>query len=357
MNRLFIYGRRLFSGTGISGAKTLDVQIGNYSPSKKGTRRERAEKGNLISQNKLYLLDSEFNIFNQNVTKVLDLGYVPGNWSQVAKMQLSQVHGLDESTFNTKCHVLGLDTLFAEPIANVSTIQGNIYSKKSHALVIDHFREVALRGLERRKLIRKSNNDIEADSYFTKEKLENIISAAQSHIDFENLGKNSAEIDLLALKLQDLSFGDYSQSVTRQEIIDSLDYKPQVVLSDLTSPFVQTKGFYVNTFSRPYAAMNTLESLNKPILEPHKASFDLADASLMLVCKVLRESGTFVLRLSRINPQDGELELLELRLQKVFNNTRVWGNYNRVISNNSYELFFICMDKKPTSEFDVRDIF
>ncbi|KAG7196089.1 uncharacterized protein KQ657_000101 [Scheffersomyces spartinae] len=349
--------RRLFSKTSIAFAKTLEEQVAKYSPGKKGSRRERIELSNLRSQNKLYLLDNEFNIFNDKVTKVLDLGYVPGNWSQVAKMQMSQVHQLTESTFNDKCHILGFDSLFAEPIPNVSTIQGNIYSKRSQSLIIEHFQDISLRELEQRKLIKslRDHSATQQDTYYTSERLDEIINETQWNINLSNNYNNNIckDIDILNDKLLHLSLNEYSFKVSRDDIIKYLDYKPQVILSDLSTPSLQTKGFYVNTYSRPYISMNTLESMNKPIVDPQNAAFDLADGSLLLACKLLRSSGTFVLRLCRINPNDTQLELLELRLLKVFNDIKIWGNYNNRLS----ELFFVCRDKKNDNQFDIKNVF
>lgn len=70
-------------------------------------------------------LDDKYHLFRKGSSqKVLDLGYAPGAWSQVA---------LDRTGPNGV--ILGVDILPCAPPRGVSAIQGNILSKKTHELI------------------------------------------------------------------------------------------------------------------------------------------------------------------------------------------------------------------------------
>lgn len=133
---------------------------------KKPTRQEKIDKANMFHQSKLYHIHNEFNLFNPAVTKVLDLGYVPGNWLSFAKFKLCEAHKLPESKLSEKCHLLGFDILFSTPPTGTSTIQGNVFSQSSHKLITNHFMNFA-------KL--KAYDTSPQPSYFENEKVDSLI--------------------------------------------------------------------------------------------------------------------------------------------------------------------------------------
>ncbi|BCR92331.1 RlmE family RNA methyltransferase [Aspergillus chevalieri] len=78
---------------------------------------------------KLLQIDEKYRIFRSGQT-VVDLGYAPGSWSQVA---------VDRTKPNGR--VLGIDIIPAQPPKGVSTIQGNFLSAEVQRYVQDFLRD------------------------------------------------------------------------------------------------------------------------------------------------------------------------------------------------------------------------
>ncbi|GLA75828.1 2' O-ribose methyltransferase [Aspergillus tubingensis] len=78
---------------------------------------------------KLLQIDEKYHIFESGQT-VVDLGYAPGSWSQVAVAR-TQPHG----------RVLGVDIIPAQPPKGVSTIQGNFLDPNIQAYVREFVRD------------------------------------------------------------------------------------------------------------------------------------------------------------------------------------------------------------------------
>lgn len=76
---------------------------------------------------KLMQIDDKYNIFRSG-QNVVDLGFAPGAWTQVAVKRTSP-HG----------HILGVDIIPATPPKGASSIQANILSKKTHTLIRNYF--------------------------------------------------------------------------------------------------------------------------------------------------------------------------------------------------------------------------
>ncbi|KFY87410.1 hypothetical protein V500_06960 [Pseudogymnoascus sp. VKM F-4518 (FW-2643)] len=72
---------------------------------------------------KLLEIDSKYKLFKKGQT-VIDLGYAPGSWSQVA-VERTKPNG----------RIVGIDIIPAQPPKGVSTIQGNFLSKEVQAEV------------------------------------------------------------------------------------------------------------------------------------------------------------------------------------------------------------------------------
>ncbi|KFY27112.1 hypothetical protein V491_01022 [Pseudogymnoascus sp. VKM F-3775] len=70
---------------------------------------------------KLLEIDSKYKLFKKGQT-VIDLGYAPGSWSQVA-VERTKPNG----------RIIGIDIIPAQPPKGVSTIQGNFLSKEVQA--------------------------------------------------------------------------------------------------------------------------------------------------------------------------------------------------------------------------------
>lgn len=322
---------RFASSGGIDPAIGFKKPKDNKPP--KTTRKEQIDRTNMASHGKLYYIDQKFNIFNENVKKVVDLGFIPGNWCQFSKTRLCQVHQLMEEEFDKKCHLLGVDLLFRAPPLGTSAIQGNIYSKSTHERIVHHFKEIAIR-----KQLQQQETPIneEDHTYFVRE---------QDQTFFDQLDDISAGLENLNLLSQ------------KSKLIATLEpkhYQPDLILSDLSAPFLQDQGFFNNTNTRPYIRTGSVEGLKEVVIDPLKASIDLAEASLLLSCSVLKKGGTMVLRLSKVDHIDPELRLLRLRLTRVFHSVESWNNSDHTkvleapqpLHNPRFdEMIFVCTDK------------
>lgn len=70
-------------------------------------------------------MDAKYRLFRRNQT-VIDLGYAPGSWSQVA-VERTRPHGV----------VVGIDLIPAQPPRGVTSIQGDFLSPQVRRLVRD----------------------------------------------------------------------------------------------------------------------------------------------------------------------------------------------------------------------------
>lgn len=85
-----------------------------------------------------------------------------------------------------------------------------------------------------------------------------------------------------------------------------------VVLSDMSEPWPQTYGFWLNTLSNPY---NRMMNTSGNAFRDHAGSMDLCLAALEFASDTLRPGGHFVCKFY----QGGEDKALENRLKKMFN--------------------------------------
>lgn len=286
-------------------------------------RSERIALENAASFGRLERVDQEFAVFDKSITRVLDLGYVSGNWSFYSKERMMEIHELEEENFNDKCHILGFDLLFGTPPSGVSSMQGNIFSKGCQDLIISHFKEVTIRNKFRMLKLEDAQR-----SYFFKEQKDSFIEK----------------------KIDELSDELSSTALTELKNSSLSDYKPDLILSDLTSPHLQERGFFNNTNTKPHLRMNSNPALFRIILRDQKLSIDLADASLVLVSRLLRRNGKFVIRLCLGNPEDKEVNVFERRLKNVFKNVTLWKDPDDFQAPKNYhEIYFICTMKLEDS--------
>lgn len=282
------------------------------------TRKEKIEGLNHIARSKLYHLDSQFDLFSDKVTKVVDLGYAPGNWLLYARDALLMAHGIDLEKIYQKCTLVGLDIVVGNHPQGSFTTQGNIFSKLAHANVLQLLKEHAYR-----RLAIQNGALIELES--TKD----------SSLDSE-MARISALFQNLQLKEE-----------TLDDTLRLQDYQADLVMSDLTHPFLQDKGFFNNTTSKPYIRSSTNAALQSHTTDPLKNSIDMADAALLLCCDTLAKGGSFLIRLARVDLADPELQILEQRLRRTFTEVQRW-NVEGATESNSLkvrELYFICRNK------------
>ncbi|PTU20174.1 hypothetical protein P175DRAFT_0510108 [Aspergillus ochraceoroseus IBT 24754] len=213
---------------------------------------------------KLLQIDDKFRIFESGQT-VVDLGYAPGSWSQVALMR-TQPNG----------RVLGVDIIPSQPPKGMSTIQGNFLDPKIQAYVQEFVRDPQ-RG-------RPYSKGSDVDTHMT----------GESVVDTNNHRLSETSDN-----------GPHGGS----DILRTVD----VVLSDMSAPWYQTTGFWKRSLSDPYRMMNT----SGVSFKDHAGSMDLCRAALQFGYEVLRAGGHFVCKFYQgIEDKDLEMQLKAL-FQKV----------------------------------------
>ncbi|KAI8625688.1 23S ribosomal RNA methyltransferase [Xylariaceae sp. FL1651] len=240
---------------------------------------------------KLLEMDAKYRLFRRGQT-VIDLGYAPGSWSQVA-VERTKPNG----------RVVGIDLIPAQPPKGVSTIQGNFLSPVVQNLVKEYLVEFAQRG---------TPADQETE---TSEDEDSVIAEKPSYIDTERA--ESAE-------------SGHEMKSEAGKLVD-------VVLSDMSAPWIQTSGFSSNTLSNPYSRMMNTSGM---IFRDHAGSMDLCLAALQFASDTLRTGGHFVCKFY----QGSEDKDLESKLKKMFG--KVHREKPESSRNESKEAYFVALRRK-----------
>ncbi|RWA03639.1 hypothetical protein EKO27_g11466 [Xylaria grammica] len=213
----------------------------------------------------IWQMDAKYKLFKRGQT-VIDLGYAPGSWSQVA-VERTKPNG----------RIVGIDLLPAQPPKGVSTIQGNFLSPAVQNMVKEYLVEF----VQQRRTTDQDAEFSEDDEVFITER--------PSYIDAERA--ESIE-------------SDHERSLNDGKLVD-------VVLSDMSAPWLQTSGFSSNTLSNPYHRMMNTSGMS---FRDHAGSMDLCLAALQFASDTLRTGGHFVCKFY----QGAEDKDLELKLKKMF---------------------------------------
>lgn len=241
---------------------------------------------------KLLQIDEQFQLFSPNrVSQILDLGFAPGAWSQVA---------LERSMPGSM--VLGVDVLPCEPPHGVSALQANILSKKTHELIrlffSKHFQ------LNKKDLLHKDHG------YLT-------------HLLTNHL------VEIMETETYRELFSPDSDGEVSKTPLD-------VVISDMYEPLPQHSSFWNNLTNMAYYRMANTSGL---AIKDHSQSIDLCDAALITAIDLLKPHGNFVCKLY----SGKEDRLLESRIKKVFR--RVHRFKPQASRNESKEFYFVGIDK------------
>ncbi|OWB74072.1 hypothetical protein B5S31_g3848 [[Candida] boidinii] len=311
---------------------------------------------------KLLQIDDKFSIFKSG-QNVVDLGFAPGAWSQVAV----------EKT-NKTGKILGVDILPCQPPNGVSSMQANILSKQTHDNIRDFFNfpdrnnlfmpikvEIDENGNEigqgqgqdrnNNGTLNHSEVIVEGKSYLESEleieaiELEKLGVNESKHKDNseeESLGVSDSKDKFASeegTELQNIKINKNKNKIPQQFPVD-------VVLSDMCAPFLQINGFHSWTTNNPYIRMANTTGM---AFKDHVMSMDLCDAALILAIDLLRPGGSFVIKFFT----GVEDSLLETRLEKSFN---VVHRYKpKATRDESKECYFVCLNKKK--DVDKRDVF
>jgi len=194
---------------------------------------------------KLLELDSKHHIFRKGAT-VVDLGYAPGSWSQVAVSRTSPGG-----------RVLGIDIIPAQPPRGASSIQGNFLSAEVQAEVRRYVRDPTL-GRARAKVVMSKRGPDEA--------AEDKEGATEEDVEAQSRG-------VLSLAQETRPQGDAEQDQQQQDAEAAAEAKEEeeqlsvrkrdlrdgrvvdIVLSDMSAPWEQTTGHWIRSVSNPYFRM------------------------------------------------------------------------------------------------------
>ncbi|RFU28704.1 hypothetical protein B7463_g7637, partial [Scytalidium lignicola] len=251
---------------------------------------------------KLLEIDAKYKLFKKGQT-VIDLGYAPGSWSQVA-VERTKPNG----------RIIGIDIIPAQPPKGVSTIQGNFLSPAVQEEV-KRFLLDPNRGRPKQQLITST-----VDNSETSGKLDVLVDQ-ESYVDHER----HSDIQTPASE----RLGN-RMAQNREKMVD-------VVLSDMSAPWEQTTGFWKRSLSDPYIRMMNTSGIN---FKDHAGSMDLCAAALRFSYDTLRTGGHFVCKFY----QGAEDKQLENQLKKLFGT--VHREKPESSRNESKEAYFVALRRK-----------
>lgn len=289
-----------------SSQKWLQRQKGDHF-----TRQSKADNLRSRAGYKLIEIDNHYKLFQPNkIQNVLDLGYAPGAWSQVARK---------------RCHphsmIIGVDIIPSKPPPGVHSIQANILSAGTLPLV--HF-------------------------YFQKHKNLDTHLSNESNLD-QHSGYNISQ----NLSKREEDAEEYREVLSNDDLIPDSSVKNtkispivDIITSDMYVPIFQFGSYRNNLTDKPYKRlMNTSGNA----FRDHVLSIDLCDAALVTAIDILKPNGSFVCKMYT----GREDHLFEKRLRKVFR--KVQRFKPRSSRSESREIYFVGLNKRP--EIDKLSVF
>jgi len=194
---------------------------------------------------KLLEIDSKYKIFKKRDT-VVDLGYAPGSWSQVAVTRTSPGG-----------RVIGIDVLPVQPPKGVSTIQGNFLSPAIQEDVFAYVQDPE-RGRPKRQTFLRKDNESEENDGISEDDLEEM---EKGYIDMER----SAHLDTRngdTLSQHNTESGTEHKKLSLTQRDEAQGRVVDVVLSDMSEPWDQTTGLWVKSVSNPYRRMQNTSGIS-----------------------------------------------------------------------------------------------
>ncbi|KIX03806.1 uncharacterized protein Z518_07359 [Rhinocladiella mackenziei CBS 650.93] len=228
---------------------------------------------------KLLQINERYRLLKPGMT-VVDLGFAPGSWSQVA-FDMTKPRG----------RVLGIDLLPVQPPKGVSTIQGDFLSPDVQAEIKSFLRDPD-RGRLRRPLMFGIPET--SDGHLDKELLDDAAAGYLERERFETATMMAEESE-----------------EQREDENDHLDKSVDVVLSDMSEPWDPLDGLYRKSISNPY---HRLMNTSGNAFRDHAGSMDLCRAALRFSYDTLKIGGHFVCKFY----QGAEDKVLEKSLKAMF---------------------------------------
>ncbi|KID83404.1 Ribosomal RNA large subunit methyltransferase E [Metarhizium guizhouense ARSEF 977] len=243
---------------------------------------------------KLLEMDSKHRLFKPGQT-VVDLGYAPGSWSQVAQ-ERTRPHG----------RVIGIDLIPAQPPRGVATFQGDFLSPGVQRLV--------------REFIARTGRPVEK-------------------VERGEEGEEGEEGETM-------SYIDRERRASEEREGNGTSASVDVVLSDMSAPWDQTSGYMSNTLTNPYRRLMNTSGV---AFRDHAGSMDLCAAALQFASDTLRPGGHFVCKFY----QGSEDKKFEARLKKMF--AKVFREKPESSRSESKEAYFIALKRRAGVVVDVED--
>lgn len=95
------------------------------------TKQSREQGFRSRAAYKLIEIDTKFKVFNKKSLNIVDLGFAPGAWTQVALQR--------GEALQNQMRILGVDLIDSSPPRGAEFLRGDILSKKTHQAIRDHF--------------------------------------------------------------------------------------------------------------------------------------------------------------------------------------------------------------------------
>ncbi|KAF9694823.1 hypothetical protein EKO04_006776 [Ascochyta lentis] len=266
---------------------------------------------------KLLELNEKHKLFKPGQT-VVDLGFAPGSWSQVA---------VNRTTPDGR--VIGIDLIPAQPPRGVSTIQGNFLSPAIQDDVRAYVRDPSL-GRPRKQTISEEPDGL------TEEQMDEM---ERGYIDIERQAhmegvemKRPGQPTEGAESVSDAKMSLKERDVREGRVVD-------VVLSDMSEPWDQVAGFYKKSLSDPYSRM--MNTSGNPFRD-HAGSMDLCMAALTFSFDTLKVGGHFLCKFY----QGSEEKAFETKLKRLF--AKVSREKPESSRSASKEAYFVALRRKET---------
>ncbi|KAF2720126.1 FtsJ-domain-containing protein [Polychaeton citri CBS 116435] len=268
---------------------------------------------------KLLQINDKYKLFKRGQT-VIDLGYAPGSWTQVAVNRTSPGG-----------RVVGIDVIPAQPPRGASSIQGNFLS----AAVREEVRQFVQdpdRGRPRPRTVLSRPDEVDGLEGMTEEGLE---AEASGYIEMGRYADHEERApDATPPSGREVAEGKMTQRDTDRAEGRVVD----VVISDMSAPWEQTNSTWIRSVSNPYHRMMNTSGM---AFRDHAGSMDLCYAALTFSYDTLATGGHFLCKFY----QGDEDKTLELRLKKLFEKVhRIKPESSR---KESKEAYLVALRRKP----------
>ncbi|PSN64422.1 FtsJ-domain-containing protein [Corynespora cassiicola Philippines] len=275
---------------------------------------------------KLLELNEKHKLFKPGQT-VVDLGFAPGSWSQVAVNRTAP-----------DGRVVGIDIIPTQPPRGVSTIQGNFLSPDIQAEVRAYVQDPDL-GRPHRQFTGEVQGLIDEGETPAAEEMEHGSTdierqADRDGVEPKTIGQLPSEANDEEIPLEKLPLKE--RDARRGRVVD-------VVLSDMSEPWDQTSGFHNRSLSDPYHRM--MNTSGNPFRD-HAGSMDLCMAALTFSFDTVRTGGHFLCKFY----QGSEEKAFETKLKRLF--TKVHREKPDSSRSASKEAYFVALRRKEAPTHD-----